>query len=74
MEEEQSIKDEISLITSQEFMSVKDIGKLLSLNPKKAYYVTQNSEDFPKGYKFSQKILRWKTEDVLKWLQKKRDE
>ena len=70
MEEEKTVND----ITSQEFISVKEIGKLLSLSSKKAYYITQNSEDFPKSYNFSKKILRWKTKDVLKWIEKKRDE
>ena len=70
MEEKQTVEG----ASSQEFMGIKDISELLSMTRKQAYYITKTDKDFPKGISLSPRIKRWKTAEVMSWLETKQDE
>jgi predicted DNA-binding transcriptional regulator AlpA len=69
--EEKQIVDGVS---SQEFMGLKDISELLSMTRKQVYYITKTDKDFPKGISFSPKIKRWRTSEVMSWLDSKQQD
>jgi predicted DNA-binding transcriptional regulator AlpA len=53
---------------SGDFIDIKEIAKMLSINPKSVNYVIQNNKSFPNALVLSARIRRWKRKEVEDWI------
>ena len=60
---------------SNDFIGQRDVANILSLkNHRLVEKILKNAETFPRPISLSQRVKRWRQDDIMKWVNSKFDE
>ncbi|MBG38751.1 MAG: hypothetical protein CL857_02410 [Cryomorphaceae bacterium] len=60
---------------SNDFIGQRDVANILSLkNHRLVEKILKNDETFPRPISLSQRVKRWRHDDIMKWVNSKFDE
>jgi|TARA_E500000318_G_scaffold101928_1_gene105819 predicted DNA-binding transcriptional regulator AlpA len=56
---------------NNDFINQKEVAEMLSIRPRTINKMIKTDETFPKPLVISQRIKRWRREDILGWIKNK---